>query len=135
MSLEDALSEAKALTADFSATSEDFENLPEGPYLVEITGVKGGKTKEKALPKVVVTYKVVDGPLTGRLAFDHLLLGGKTAWKLRKMLKAAGQTVNGQSFTIDPDALIGRRLYITVDDEGWCGEWRPAPAATGSGLE
>lgn len=129
--LEEALADATSLVVDFSATSEDFENLPEGPYTTVITKAGPG-TSAAGNTVLKVTYKVTDGPEAGRYAFSSLNVDGKAAWKIRKALKAFGVVVAGQRLDLDPADLIDRKVIIHVDAEGWVDDWTKV---SGSGLE
>lgn len=126
--LTDALEEAEEMILDFSATSDDFENLPMGRYLTIVTKAKPGKTRADD-PALKITYKVLEGDLTGRYGFSTLNTNGKAAWKARKAVKAIGGTppVEGKRMPLNPSNLVDRKVIIEVDEEGWVTDWTAVP--------
>lgn len=117
MNLESALEEAQGgtLSVDFSATKEDFDNPEPGRYPVKVESAAPGESKA-GNPVIKIVFVVTDGSYAGKL-FASLNYTGKAAWKLRKFLKALGFTVEGESFQLNPAALVGREGIATVSKD------------------
>lgn len=89
--------------------------LEPGKYLVRITDAETGTTKGGD-PKVTLFYNVVGGPAAGSPLIDTLTLTDKAMFRLVKVMRAIGMTVDKKKQVLPFRAFVGKTMYVTVAD-------------------
>ena len=110
------------ITLDFSNVREGSSfsprRLPEGSYLADIAKVEQKESKA-GNPMLVYTIIPVEHP-TAVYPY-YILLDEKQLWKFRALLLAAGKDVPKRKVTVDPEAIVGRKIMIDLEDDEWEG--------------
>ena len=101
---------------DYSDTpdTQEFTPLPAGEYLVAVDNIDERTTKSGD-EMWNVRYKVVEGDHTGRFVFDNIVFSEPAKGRCKLIFKRLGFNVE-RPFTVEPDALYGKSVYITVED-------------------
>lgn len=108
------------IKADFSETKERSEFSPrhvdEGEYLFE---VKSSKLGTSAAGNEQLIFTLVSPQIPGGVYPYYAPTSGKAAWKLRALLEATQQPIQGKKVVnFDTDRLNGKRFGAElVDDE------------------
>lgn len=103
--------------------------VPEGDYLAKILGGKRGTSKSSGNPMVTLQFVGTKGKLKGKEFRDYFPLSNNMLWKIRQVLEATGQSVPKSKLKIDLDALKGKTVGVTMeDDEDDNGKVRSRPA-------
>lgn len=63
------------------SNSTDFEDVPDGEYIVEIEKMELTQTKEAKKPMFAVQFKIKEGEHKGRMFFFNRVIGGNTSAK------------------------------------------------------
>ena len=93
--------------------AKSFEPLPEGAYLVAVTGVEA-KQSVAGEGMLNWTLTVQDGEFTGRKVWLNTMTEGKGAFRLVQLLDAVYQAPEGEQIDLDPQDVIGCELTVTV---------------------
>lgn len=129
---------ATARNVDFTNVKEgsvyNNKRIEAGDYLAKITQVVDSEVKSgnnKGTPQFEFAIKVMDHPssvLPYRCALTENQL-----WKLRNILIAAGKSVPKRRTKVDPNAIVGKLIGISVEDDEYekDGETRPTSQITG----
>jgi hypothetical protein len=107
------------ISIDFTDT-EAYQGggiVPEGQYLAQVVETKETRSAVKATPGIEVTFEIVGGPDAGRKLWDTLWLTQNAAGRVKWCLQSAGITVPNGPMNIDPFALQGKRVKLTVRHE------------------
>lgn len=103
---------------------KDFEPIPNGTYLFEVTGPDNGPLrveKAKSSDNNVVNVVLVcadEGEFKGKKVFDTLTINAKAQWKLCHLAMAAGvpkETVQNEG--VDLDAILHQHVKATIGTE------------------
>lgn len=89
--------------------------LEPGKYLVRITDAETGETKNHD-PKVTLFYTVVGTSFNGQPLVDTLTLTDKALFRVVKVMRAVGLSVEKKKVVIPFKQLLGRTLCVTVAD-------------------
>lgn len=123
----------RIITVDFEGVESgtSFTKVPEGDYMLEITGVKGKKGKESEKPNLLITFKMSEGPAkgNGKSIGHNCSLQKQSLWNLRNLLEACGKTVPPKAVKLNLDKMIGWKCAGTVVDSEYNGKPRSEIAA------
>jgi len=102
--------------------AEEFEVLPDGEYMVEVSGVeeketKGGDTYWN------LKHVVIEGEHEGRFIFDNITFNDKGLPRVKLVFSRLGIDVSGK-IEIEPEDLVGERAYVTVAAQEYDGKTR-----------
>jgi hypothetical protein len=125
------------MSIDFTDT-EAYQGsgpVPEGQYLAQVVETKETRSLNKGTPGIEVKFEIVGGPEAGRNLFDTLWVTQKAAGRVKWCLEAAGITVPNGPMTIDPFALQGKRVKLTVRHEQYEKDGEPRTAARVKGWD
>lgn len=107
---------------DFSNVEgqKDFEPIPSGRYLVEVTDYKEGEASENAKNPGATTISwalAVDGDkhpdYANRYVWENMTIVEASLWRLKAFLSACGFDVDGE-VDFDPEEVLGSQLVIKV---------------------
>lgn len=115
----------KAETLDFSGVPEErggrpSRHIPEGDYLAKVAKVeKRWKDNDKSnVPYFSWQVQVTSGPQKGATLYHITSLKPDALFNLRNLIHAAtGKNVAGKSLKFNPEALLGKKIAITVEDD------------------
>lgn len=98
------------------ANMGDFEQMPNGVYMVEIEKTEERRSK-KNYPMINIRYKIIDKEFKGRKLFDNICLippGCDGAGIAKYFLKLIDQPHEGEVI-VYPDQWIGKKLNVKVE--------------------
>lgn len=112
------------LEADFTKISTEFEQLPDGEYIVVVDDIEEGESSENKLPQLNIALEVTEGEYEGRKITDFVTLR-TTKGKRNDIgfgrIKAYQEAIHGlgsaDSGDIDTDELKKGTVLIVVKQE------------------
>lgn len=119
------------MSIDFTDT-EAYQGsgpVPEGQYLAQVVETKQIASTQKGTPGIECKFEIVGGPEAGRNLFDTLWITQKAAGRVKWCLESAGIAVPNGPMNIDPFALQGKRVKLTVRHEQYEKDGEPRTAA------
>jgi hypothetical protein len=113
-------------TVDFSEAPERKE-VRDGQYVVVVdnaeTGVSGGGNAKLDLQmKIVEALNTDNEEFVGQFLWDHPVLEGPGAWKMRPICRAFLGTVPTADDELSTEDFIGEQAIVTVVGEVWAEE-------------
>lgn len=117
-------SRSAGLTVDFTGveTGGGGRLLPEGEYQLTVKEVTDEVGESSGAPYLKWVFAVANGEYKGAKVYDNTSLQPQALWKVRGLLEAGGQTVNGK-FTFEPlRRFIGMTLGATLEHEEYDGK-------------
>lgn len=106
---------------DFSGTpdtnAQGFPLLPDGEYLCVLEQVRELSTKAGDL-MWGLQFAVVGGEHQGAKVFDNLVFSDAAASRRKLIFKRLGYDVD-QPFDVEVDDLLGKQVYLTVEEESY----------------
>jgi hypothetical protein len=93
---------------------QEFELLPRGQYLVEVTSSEERAGTE--FPYLNLEMTVLEGDYADRKVWDSMSYSPKALWKLKSFLLQAGYSEEDivGSFEVDPEEFIGQEYMVIV---------------------
>jgi len=102
------------------SADQEFELLPKGSYLFEISDVVCKTSKNKD-PMIQITLTVAKGEYKNRKVWDNIILsenpkspGWKIRWRAKMFLKAINEEHHGDSFVWDSDEWTWKKCVGEV---------------------
>ena len=123
----------KSIRIDFSGVDKDIrqraKHIQPGDYACKIVSwKKKWKEDDKSNPPYLQwRFQIVDGKAKGVPLYYITSLKTDALFNLRNLIFAATdgkKNVAGKSVDFDPDALVGKKIAVLVDDEEWEGRVR-----------
>lgn len=120
--------------------------IAEGKYMCVIHEAKE-TTSQQGTPGVEVVFRIVGGDFDGRFIWDRIWFTQKAMGMARWKVECTGMVIPAGAWTLEPSALVNRRVEVTVRHEeydgktqakvkGWdpAGNAQPATAANGDDI-
>jgi Protein of unknown function (DUF669) len=127
---------AKATRVDFGGVDPEIRkgggraaHLPEGDYLVKVLSGEL-RTSEKKGTKYFTWRLGVTQPekYKGKVLYLTTSLKPEALWNLRNFIHAAtGKNVAGKVVNVDPEALVGKVVCVTAEDDEYEGKMKSVP--------
>lgn len=95
------------------------KNVDEGDYVATVTAVI--EQKSKAGDDMWVYTISLDS--VNRATYPlYMKLDAKNLWKLSKLFSAAGKPIPKKRGKVDPNAVVGKKIGVTMVDDEWNGK-------------
>jgi hypothetical protein len=118
-----------ALKVDFTGVEAGGGfNVPDGQYVLAVTGVTQKKGAESGNPYLSWEFKVDSGKYKNRKIWDNTSLQPQALWKLRGLLECMGLDVEDGEFEIDLGDLEGELVGAEIVNEKYEGKDKPKVA-------
>jgi hypothetical protein len=118
-----------ALKVDFTGVEAGGGfNIPDGQYVLAVTGVTQKKGAESGNPYLSWEFKVDSGKYKNRKIWDNTSLQPQALWKLRGLLECMGLDVEDGEFEIDLGDLEGELVGAEIVNEKYEGKDKPKVA-------
>jgi len=99
--------------ADSPSEDADYTTVPEGTYLVRITEVRKGESRQGD-ERWGLRLVVAEGEFVGRqAAWDNLVFSHRGVARVRRVFEAFGLPFRGR-VTVDSEDLVGRQAFAEI---------------------
>jgi len=123
---------AKKIKIDFSGVDKEIRSggraahVPEGDYLAKPVNAELRKSEKSGSRYISWRFQVVEPKkFKGKTLYDRTSLKPDALWNLRNLIHAAiGRNIAGKILNFDPEAIYGKVLTITVEDDEYEGKIR-----------
>lgn len=131
------------VTVDFTDVESGGRSVPDDNYLLEVVSVEE-KESQEGNQYLAWKWKVAEGTYKGVTVYDNTSLKPTALWRLKGLLEAMGEEVNGK-FGLNLGSYKGNKVMCVVANETYQGKQKPritdflreaapsAPAASSKG--
>lgn len=106
------------ITLNLKDVKTDFEPVPPGNYLVQITKAQHQMSKSSNQPMIAAQFRIVDPEEhEGRILFAHFSLQAHALFGIKNFLEALGYDVDRDGIELEPEELVGQEVIAIVTQE------------------
>ena len=114
-----------SVKVDFTGVESGGFEVPDGAYVLMVTGVTQKKSESSGQPYLAWEFKVDEGKYKGRKIWDNTSLQPQALWKLRNMLECMDMEIADGEFELDLDDFEGQKVGAEVANEKYQGKDKP----------